>query len=255
MDCVDLKQIFDEEFAKPPSDIEAQAAVAALGEEYPAGLETYSWISRTELRRVVDELATPAGDLVDLGCGRGGPGIWVAGMTNASLLGIDVAESALVCARALAGRLGVMADFRVGSFEETGLPDTVADTVMSIDALLFTPDKQAAFAELVRIMRPGGRLVMTSWDYHSQPVNRPPQVADHRPLAESAGLNVLAYEETEDWHRRCVVFADFLLERTEDLAREAGVSGEEMRAGLDVMRSTIDCMTRRFLMVAELPTT
>ena len=39
MSTVDLTQIFEEEFAKPPSAIEAQAAVAALGDEYPAGLE------------------------------------------------------------------------------------------------------------------------------------------------------------------------------------------------------------------------
>ena len=49
MSTIDLTQIFEEEFAKPPSAIEAQAAVAALGDEYPAGLDTYSWVSRTEL--------------------------------------------------------------------------------------------------------------------------------------------------------------------------------------------------------------
>lgn len=255
MDSVDLKHIFDEQFAKPPSDIEAQAAVAALGDEYPAGLESYSWISRTELRRIVHEITAPAGSLVDVGCGRGGPGIWVAGMTNCSLTGVDISESALVRARDLTGRLGVVADFRLGSFEQTGLPTSVADTVMSIDAFLFTPDKQAAFVELARVLRPGGRLIMTSWDYRSQPANRPPQVADHRPLAESAGLEVLAYEETEDWHRRCVVFADFLLARTEDLAREAEVPTEKMSAGIEEMRATIDVMSRRFLLVAELPTT
>jgi hypothetical protein len=33
----DLTHLFEEEFAKPPSEIEVQAAVAALGEEYPPG--------------------------------------------------------------------------------------------------------------------------------------------------------------------------------------------------------------------------
>ena len=82
MSTVDLTQIFEREFAKPPSAIEAQAAVAALGDEYPAGLDTYSWVSRTELRQVAEQVAlTDSRVIVDLGCGRGGPGLWVAGTT------------------------------------------------------------------------------------------------------------------------------------------------------------------------------
>jgi SAM-dependent methyltransferase len=252
MSTDDLTQIFEREFANPPSAIEAQAAVAALGDEYPAGLDTYSWVSRTELRQVAEQAAaTDAGLLVDLGCGRGGPGLWVAGTTDTRLIGVDIAESALERARRLAGQLGVDAEFRVGSFEATGLPDSTADLVMSFDAFLFTPDKQAAFVELTRVLRPGGRVAMTSWDYHSQPRNRPPQIADHRPLAEYAGFSVLSYEETDDWRRRCVVFAEFLLERVEELAAEAAVPVQEMLSGLDDMRASIDCMTRRFLLVAE----
>ena len=92
---------------------------------------------------------------------------------------------------------------------------------------------------------------MTSWDYHSQPRNRPPQIADHRPLAENAGFTVLAYEETQDWRRRCVVFAEFLLERAEELAAEDAVPVQEMRSALRDMRASIECMTRRFLLVAQ----
>jgi len=253
MSTADLTRLFEKEFAKPPSAIEEQAAVAALGDEYPAGLGTYSWVSRTELRQVAEQVAvTDSRIVVDLGCGRGGPGLWVAGTTGTRLIGVDIAESALEQARRLAGHLGVVhAEFRVGSFEATGLPDSAADLVMSFDAFLFTPDKQAAFVELARVLRKGGRVAMTSWDYHSQPRNRPPQIADHRPLAEDAGFTVLAYEETQDWRRRCVVFAEFLLERAEGLAAEDAVPVEEMRSALGDMRASIECMTRRFLMVAE----
>ena len=253
MSTVDLTRIFEREFAKPPSAIEAQAAVAALGDEYPAGLDTYSWVSRTELRQVAEQVAaTDSRVIVDLGCGRGGPGLWVAGTTGARLIGVDIAESALERARQLQGHLGVVdAEFRIGSFEATGLPESAADLVMSFDAFLFTPDKQAAFVELARVLRPGGRVAMTSWDYNSQPRNRPPQIADHRPLAENAGFIVLAYEETQDWRRRCVVFAEFLLERAEGLAAEDAISVEEVRSAVGDMRASIECMTRRFLLVAE----
>jgi SAM-dependent methyltransferase len=249
----DLRQIFEDAFAKAPSEIEQQAALAALGDEYPSGLETYSWVSRTELRRAAEVLGQVEGRIADVGCGRGGPGLWVAGVLGAPLVGIDIAESALVRARALGERLGVQAEFSAGSFEDTVLAASTVGSVLTFDAFLFTPDKHAAFVELARVLRPGGRLVMTSWDYHSQPDNRPPQVPDHRPLAEAAGLEVLAYEDTKDWYRRSVAFADFLLDRADDLAREAGAPVADVRAGISEMRATFECMTRRFFLVAQRP--
>ncbi len=252
MDAVELAEVFEREFERAPSSIEARAAVAAMGEEYPAGLHTYGWASRTELARVAAEgEAIGAEHVVDLGCGRGGPGVWVAGRTGARLTGVDLAESALVHGRALAESAGVAAEFRQGTFEETGLADEEADLVMSFDAFLFTPDKQAAFVEVARVVRPGGRLAMTSWDYHAQPRNRPPQVDDHRPLADRAGFDVLEYADTEDWRQRCTTFADFLIEHVDEAAAESGAAVEELLEALGDMRVSIDCMIRRFLLVAE----
>ena len=187
----DLRQNFEDEFAKPPSQIEQQAALAALGDEYPAGLETYSWVSRTELRRAADVVREVGGPIADVGCGRGGPGLWVAGVVGAPLIGIDIADTALVQARALAETLGVAGEFRAGTFEETGLADDSVAAVLTFDAFLFTPDKQA----------------------------------------------------------------DFLLDRADDLAREGDEPVADVRAGIAEMRATIDCMRRRFLLVAQRPTT
>lgn len=244
--------VFEEQFAKPPSSVEARASMAAMGDEYPTGLHTYSWVSRTELRHVADHVTSIGGQhVVDVGCGRGGPGLWVAKTTGARLTGLDIADSALAQARELTQSIEVEAEFVQGTFEDTHLQDSVADLVMSFDSFLFTPDKGAAFVELGRILRPGGRLAITSWDYHHQPPKRPPQVDDHRPLAEAAGFAVLEYVETDDWRGRCVAFADYMLEHAEEAAVEADVPLDEMRDGLRDMRATIDCMSRRFLMVAE----
>jgi len=94
---------------------------------------------------------------------------------------------------------------------------------------------------------------MTSWDLPLPAGQPPPQVADHRPLVEPAGLQVSSYEDSEDWHTRCVLFADFLLEHAGDLAREAGAPVEGVRAGISEMRATIDCMPRRFILIAQRP--
>ena len=78
---------------------------------------------------------------------------------------------------------------------------------MSVDALLFAPDKAAASqGARGESSSTGSRLVFTSADYHRQPAGRPPQVDDHRPLLTAAGFDVLAYDETEDWRRRSIEY-------------------------------------------------
>jgi SAM-dependent methyltransferase len=122
---------------------------------------------------------------------------------------------------------------------------------MSVDALLFATDKARALRELGRILRPGGRLALTSWDYSGQPPNRPPQIADHRPLAEAAGLEITAYDETPDWRVLQEATVDGLLERVEDLAADRGETADQVRAGIVEMRATMNYMTRRFLLLAQ----
>jgi SAM-dependent methyltransferase len=244
------RERFAEVFGAPDSPSMTRAWAAAFGEEYPAEVQPYSYVSVTELRRFAEELAG-ARVLLDLGCGRGGPGLWTAARIGARLEGVDIAETAVARARARAAALGVPAEYRVGTFAETGLPAGGADAAMSVDALLFAPDKAAAAAEFARVLAPGGRLVLTTWDYHSQPVGRPPQVPDHRPVLAEAGFDVLAYEETEDWRARQDLVADLMLADVEAIAAETGADPEGMRAGLLEMRATHDRMSRRVLVVAR----
>src|ERR1700720_2803869 len=76
-----------------------------FGEEYPADEATDGYITRSELREMVDALHVgPGQKIVDLGCGRGGPGQWIAGATGAALVGIDFSSIALEQARARALR-------------------------------------------------------------------------------------------------------------------------------------------------------
>ena len=101
------------------------------------------------------------------------------------------------------------------------------------------------------MLRPGGRLVLTSWDYHRQPEGRPPQIPDHRPVLKAAGFDVLAYDETPDWERRQREIDRLLMESVEDLAAEHAQSVEKVRHDLAEMAATVDTMIRRVLIVAE----
>lgn len=214
----------------------------------------YSLVSRSELARIASELKVAAGDLVvDVGCGRGGPGLWVAATTGASYVAVDIAPVALSEVERRAKGLGLADRIEVaeGSFEALPMADGAASAVMSVDALLFAPDKDAAFRELSRVVRPGGRLVFTTWDYCRQPVGRPSQVADHRPLLEAARFRVLAYDETPDWEVRQREIHRLLLASVEELAAEQGQTVAEVRRALADMNASIDATIRRVLVVAE----
>jgi SAM-dependent methyltransferase len=253
-DSRDWAASFSEVFAQPASAVEARVWATALGDEYPAEVAPYSYTSRSELARIAREVRAGPGELLaDVGSGRGGPGLWVAATTGADYLAVDIATEGLAQVRDRAAQLGLADRVRTaeGSFENLPLPDAGAAAVMSIDALLFTPDKRAAARELARVLRPGGRLVLTTWDYHRQPECRPPQVPDHRPVLEAAGFGVHAYDETPDWERRQREIDRLLMESAEELAAEHAQPVEQVRHDLAEMAATAATMTRRVLIVAE----
>lgn len=247
----DWRAEFERTYAGSPSAVQERVWRQVFDDEYPEGLDPYSYVSVSELDRFVREVRLNNDEiLVDAGCGRGGPGLFVAAATRAGLIGIDIAEAALAAARTRAQAMGIQAHFVLGSFERTGLDDECADAVMSVDALLFTPDKAAALRELRRILRPGGRLVLTSWDYHRQPVGRPAQVDDHRPLLAAAGFETEAYDETEDWFERQQRTTELLLEACDELAAESGETEAETRAQLEETAATFPTISRRVFVVA-----
>jgi ubiquinone/menaquinone biosynthesis C-methylase UbiE len=250
----DWKTEFERTYAGSPSAVAERVWRSVFGAEYPAGLDPYSYVSVSELERFATDVRVgPSDTIADLGCGRGGPGLSVAMATGANLVGIDISSSALAAARERATALGLdgRAHFQEGSFEDTGLRDRSVNALMSIDALLFSADKAAALAECRRIVRPEGRLVFTSWDFHREPTGRPPQVDDHRPLLRAADFEVLTYEETADWHRRVSETTAGLLENASELAAESGQDHETTTGQLQEMQAAIACMSRRIFVVAR----
>jgi ubiquinone/menaquinone biosynthesis C-methylase UbiE len=251
----DWAKTFSATFSTPASRVQARIWAEVLGSQYPAELDTYSFVTRTELERLRAGLKVPSqGTLLDLGCGRGGPGLWLAARCGCRLVGVDVADSAVAASRDNASKLGLgnTAEFRRGTFEATGLPTGSIDAVLSIDSLLFTPDKPSAIQEMARILRPAGRLGVTTWDYHRQPVGRPPQVSDHRPLLHEAGFRVSTYEDTEDWLGRQTRIIQLLLPAVDEIAAESGDSPAEIRAAFEEMQASVECMSRRVMILAEL---
>jgi ubiquinone/menaquinone biosynthesis C-methylase UbiE len=76
------------------------------------------------------------------------------------LTGIDVSAAMLVLAKRRAEGIGRAADLRVGDAQALELPDASYDTVVCTLALCSIPDPRAAVAEMKRVLRPGGRVLL-----------------------------------------------------------------------------------------------
>jgi ubiquinone/menaquinone biosynthesis C-methylase UbiE len=180
--------------------------------------------SRTTLRRLCAALnLAPGHTLADLGCGHGGPGLWVAKQTGAELVGVDISPIGVALAKEQALRLSLAdrARFQVGDLTATGLPDAACDAAMSLDVLIFVPDKAAAARECARILKPSGVLGLTTWEQSGYSERlRAEQCADYRPLLEATGFNIEAYEEPPDWQRQQRAFAEGLIAAESDMAEE-----------------------------------
>jgi ubiquinone/menaquinone biosynthesis C-methylase UbiE len=233
----------------------------AFGEEYPSEEATDGYITRSELSQMANALHVgPGQKIADLGCGRGGPGQWIARVTGASLVGIDFSDVALGQARARARQLGISSgtvSYQTASFDATGLDAASVDGAISIDVIWAIPDKLAGFAETARILKPGARFVFTDWERDLSPPGYPPPVNDHRPLLEATGFEVELHQlgPHADSLRRA--FYEKMLRRQSKLVRDldektAQSNLREARAWLGLLDG-VDYMqhSRRVLVVAR----
>jgi SAM-dependent methyltransferase len=108
---------------------------------------------------------TPASTLLDLACGRGAYGLLIAKKAGTPLIGVDFSAQALTEAREQAARMGVSnASFRVGELTASGLPDASVEAVLCTDAIQFPDEPADAYDEIRRVLKPGGRVVLTCWE-------------------------------------------------------------------------------------------
>lgn len=123
--------------------------------DYPEEADSTSFVTISDLKRIAAEIHVgPGQTFVDLACGRGGPGLWVARETGAALTGIDASRIAIEHASRNANNFSLdgKACFRRGDFIATGLPSSVFNGAMSVDALWMVPDKASAICEIKRIL-------------------------------------------------------------------------------------------------------
>jgi arsenite methyltransferase len=128
-------------------------------------------------------------------------------------IGLDMTDEMLTLARDNAARAGVTnAEFLRGRIEDIPLPDASVDVVISNCVIALSADQSAVFAEIARVLRPGGRLGITDL------------IADDTltdtERAANAGVECVATALTAGTYR--------------SLLRAAGLTGVEVRPTRDV---------------------
>jgi len=107
------------------------------------------------------------GDVLELGVGTGATFAHYPA-TLSSLRGLDISEGMLDLARAKAASLPFPVYLQVGDFQTLPFPTASFDTVASSLALCGIPDPGRLFAEIRRVLRPGGLLLAME---HVRPPN------------------------------------------------------------------------------------
>jgi ubiquinone/menaquinone biosynthesis C-methylase UbiE len=114
------------------------------------------------------ELARPRGAVrvLELACGAGGPGLDAAPLVapDGEVVLSDVAaEMAAVASRRAAERGLANVTTRVLDLEALDVPDADVDVVLCREGLMLVPEPERAAREIRRVLRPGGRAVVTVW--------------------------------------------------------------------------------------------
>ena len=114
---------------------------------------------------LIDTLAvTPSMEVLDLGCGDGTTAV-PAARRGARVLGIDIAANLVAAGNVRAREAGLSnLFFREGDASHLdGIEDDRFDLVISIFGAMFAPKPFDVAREMVRVTRPGGRIVMGNW--------------------------------------------------------------------------------------------
>jgi SAM-dependent methyltransferase len=136
----------------------------------------------------------PGDRVADIGCGGGETTRQAARLaTRGELLGVDVSQLLIDRARELTGASWRNIRFECADAQRHPFGDGSFDVLLSRFGIMFFDDPPAAFANLARALRPGGRLAFTCWqessrdEYDSVILGT---IAAHVPLPDVTGAAV-----------------------------------------------------------------
>jgi tocopherol O-methyltransferase len=183
---------------------------------WETGRESASTAVNRLVDRVADEAGISNGDRVcDVGCGYGATARRLAGTRGATVSGITLSPAQWRYAGERAHEVAGVEIHR-GDWLSNGFPDGSFDRVIAIESTEHMADKSRCFAEIRRVLRPGGRAVVCAW----LAAERPSAWAVRHLLEPICREGRLPGMGSETDYRRFIGEAGLELEGCRDLSRQ-----------------------------------
>ncbi len=175
--------------------------------------------------RLIDGMGLGQGSrLLDVGCGIGGPARRAARLLDARVTGLDLTEGFVALAEELSDRIGEggQTEFQQGSVLDMPFEDGEFDAAMMLHVGMNIADKPRLFAEVARVLRPGG--VFAVYDVMRTSETRPQYPL---PWAPSPSLS---FVDTAQSYRAAAMAAGLEVVKEIDRHAEAEAFLDQMRA-------------------------
>lgn len=221
----------------------SQAPASPPPEPFTASLERMNRFQEPEARALIADLGLPPGSRgLDVGCGVGLYALWLAEAVGARgrVTGIEPGADRVDAARALVGAApgGDRVEFRTGDATALDFPDASFDWVWCGDVLHHIQDTQGALKQMVRVLRPGGLLVIKeSQALPAMFLPGHPELEKRLQQAEIARSKDEAGERSFQERRQ----------RTPESLREAGLAAIAVRTYLLTRRAPLDTAARDYI--------
>lgn len=169
------------------------------------------------ITKVAEDLAEAAGivtdeRVIDVACGSGNAAISAARRAWGNTVGVDFVPELLERGRERAAAERLDVEFVEGDAQALPVEDGSFDVALSVFGAMFAPDQEQTAAELLRVVRPGGRIAMANWTPDGSVGKMFMTLASHVP--PPPGVRPPLLWGNEDWLRE--TFGDGISElRTE----------------------------------------
>jgi len=165
-------------------------------------------------REMAEEIGIDAKmQVLDVGCGLGGPSRRLASIYGCHVTGLDLTEAYCRVAEALSTRLGLghLVSYRTGNALDMPFEDTRFDVLWTQHTAMNIGEKAQLYSEMYRVLKPGGHLAI--YDiiaapggevYFPVPWARDPSISflatgeELRDYLGTAGFNIISWRDTTD---------------------------------------------------------
>src|SRR5262249_13609337 len=142
-----------------PTEAQLQARALWSSGDFPRAAEQIAEVGEVTVERAGIH---PEDVVLDVACGAGNATI-PAARAAAKTVGLDITPELIEAGKRKAREAGVEIEWVEGDAQDMPFDDESFDVVLSVSGCMFAPDHAKAAAELARVLKPGGRLVVAAW--------------------------------------------------------------------------------------------